>query len=419
MRVSIFTATHDPRYLLDAYNAIKDQPYDEWLILLNNRVRRSDLPVAIQADPRTRAVPAVTKSKRVGALKREACAACTGDILVELDHDDLLLAPGIVRVREMFTDPAVVFAYSRYAEFNNLDNSSREFDKIYGWQYEDFIYGGVRYRQPINPPADPYHASIVFFAPNHLRAWRKSAYDAAGGHNADMNVLDDSDLICRLYLQGEFAAIEDCCYLYLVHGGNTWLERNAEIQANVLNMRRRYLPDMVTAWARRNGRRMIDLGGRFSSPPGYESVDLKDADVTADLTRLYPFEDSSIAVVRAHDFMEHVADKMHTLAEIHRILMPGGYLLSLTPSTTGPNGEAGQGADQDPTHVSRWNRNAFWYVTRQEQAKYIDNTSIRFHPALLENCFPSEWHRQNCIPYTRADLVCLKDGYRPHGLIEI
>jgi hypothetical protein len=59
-------------------------------------------------------------------------------------------------------------------------------------------------------------------------------------------------------------------------------------------------------------------------------------------------------------------------------------------------------------------------VTRRQQAKYIDNTTVRFYPMVLENYFPADWHKQNFIPYVRADLICMKDGVQPsHGGIEI
>jgi O-antigen biosynthesis protein len=434
MRVSIFTATHNPQYLLEAYKSIQPQPYEEWVIFPNGGVQPGDLPEEIRRDPRTKIIQEdasyqIKKTPqgdiKIGSVKKFVCSHCTGDVLVEFDHDDLLIPPGIERVKDAFSDPNVVFAFSGCAEFNNEDMSAREYGSGYGWQYKDFFYNGVQYRQAINPPIDPYHTSIIYYAPNHFRAWRKSTYDEVGGHNDEMSVLDDGDLMCRLYLKGKFYEIEQCCYLYRVYGTNSWLNRNAEIQANALNQRRQYLHDMVSVWARRNGHRMIDLGGRFSRPWGYESVDLKDADVVTDLTKLYPFETDSIGVVRAFDFMEHVADKMHTLREIHRVLMPGGFLLSMTPSTTGPNGESGMGAYQDPTHISYWCKNSFWYVTRQEQAKYIDNAEIRFQPAVLENCYPSDWHRENIIPYVKADLVCMKkdengqERFRPYGWLEI
>ena len=80
---------------------------------------------------------------------------------------------------------------------------------------------------------------------------------------------------------------------------------------------------------------------------------------------------------------------------------------------------------KDPTHISKWNKNSFWYITRQQQAKYIDNTTIRFYPVVLDNVWYSNWHKENCIPYVRADLICLKKDkygnelFRPHGILEI
>ncbi len=162
--------------------------------------------------------------------------------------------------------------------------------------------------------------------------------------------------------------------------------------------------EKVVAAIKKQGLRMIDLGGQFGCPEGFESVDLQGADIIADLREDYPFEDNSVGVVRAYDFMEHIADKMHTLSEIHRILVPGGVLLSMTPSTVGPDGLAGMGADQDPTHISRWNKNSFWYVTAEGLMKYIGNKTVKFTPLLLDNSYPTQWHHENRIPYVLADL---------------
>ena len=158
------------------------------------------------------------------------------------------------------------------------------------------------------------------------------------------------------------------------------------------------LSNTAIEWANSNQRSCWDFGGRFNCPRGFSSVDLKDADLCWDLRGHYPFSYNSVGVIRAHDFLEHIADKMHSLREIHRALAPGGYLLSMTPSTDG------RGAWQDPTHVSFWNENSFWYVTRPEIMKYIDNTTVKFEPLLLKTDFPTFWHEQNNIPYVLAVL---------------
>jgi SAM-dependent methyltransferase len=53
--------------------------------------------------------------------------------------------------------------------------------------------------------------------------------------------------------------------------------------------------------------------------------------VVGDLHRL-PFEDSSFSLVTANMVMEHVADPAVLLAEVHRVLRPGGIFLFHTPN---------------------------------------------------------------------------------------
>ena len=79
-------------------------------------------------------------------------------------------------------------------------------------------------------------------------------------------------------------------------------------------------------------------------------------------------------------------------------MAPQGWLLSQTPSTDG------RGAFQDPTHVSFWNSNSFWYHTRADQNRFID-CPVRFQANCLKNFFPSEWHREHQIVYVKADLL--------------
>jgi len=69
-----------------------------------------------------------------------------------------------------------------------------------------------------------------------------------------------------------------------------------------------------------------------------------------------------------------------------------------------PPSTDGRGAFQDPTHVSFWNSNSFWYYTRADQNRFID-CPVRFQANRLKNFFPSEWHREHQIVYVKADLL--------------
>jgi SAM-dependent methyltransferase len=427
LTVSIFTPTHKNTYLLEAYYSIKDQPYDQWVIYPNGGLTELDIPDEIKSDSRTKLVgldgcfqPILASDglANIGSLKKYACSQCTGEILVEFDHDDMLISPGIERIREVFRDPEIVFAYSNTAEFNQSDKSPRFFgnanaqnnyDSHNGWRYRDFYYDNVLYKEALSPSPNPYNVSIILFAPNHLRSFRKSTYDEIGGHNENMHICDDQDLMCRMYLKGKFYWIDECCYLYRVTGQNSWLQRNSDIQETMVEVQKQYIQQMVEVWAQRNNSDMIDLGGRFGCPPGYKSVDLKDADIICDLNEKWPFDDSSIGVIRAYDTVEHLNDMVHVMSEMYRVLRPGGFAFLMIPSTDG------RGAWQDPTHKLFINQNSFFYYTRQIQAKYIDNTTIRFRAVTLETYFPSDWERNNDISYVRADLMVLKGDYPVMG----
>ena len=70
----------------------------------------------------------------------------------------------------------------------------------------------------------------------------------------------------------------------------------------------------------------------------------------------------------------------------------------------------------DPTHVSFWNRNSFFYYCRKEQAKYIQKP-VRFQENRIKDWFPSPWHKLHNIPYVTAHLLKFS-GHTP-GLVEI
>lgn len=91
-------------------------------------------------------------------------------------------------------------------------------------------------------------------------------------------------------------------------------------------------------------------------PADFVNVDMvPPADLLVDLRQRWPWADSSIDSIRAHDIIEHLPDKIHTMNEAHRVLKHGGRLEIVVPTTDG------RAAFQDPTHVSFWNRHSFWY----------------------------------------------------------
>jgi predicted O-linked N-acetylglucosamine transferase (SPINDLY family) len=104
----------------------------------------------------------------------------------------------------------------------------------------------------------------------------------------------------------------------------------------------------------------IDLGCGIHKHPDFLGVDLYPGigiDIVADLNQTFPFEDNSIDEIKAHDIIEHLHDRLHTMNEIWRVCKDGSLIDIRVPSTDG------RGAFQDPTHVSFWNINSFFYYS--------------------------------------------------------
>jgi glycosyltransferase involved in cell wall biosynthesis len=408
--VSIFTPTHDSSFLPQVYDSLKAQtdPDWEWVVLFNNGAEPIDFH-----DDRVKCHYVYKSQPWVGPLKAAACDLCTGDILLEMDHDDLLLPEAVAEVKQAFEDPEVGFVYSNtihaHVQPDGTLIQTLRFSEIYGWKYREVEYAGVKLDEHVSFPPTPESVSRIWFAPNHLRAFRAATYQQVGGYNKEMRILDDLDLMCRLYGKCKFQHIDKGLYVYRVHGQNSWLRYNDEIQQNVYRIYDQFIESLTEQWACSNGLRKIELGGRMYAKKGYETVDLRGKpDIVANLDNKWPFKTSSVGIIRAMDTFEHLKDPLHTMRELSRVLAPGGWAFIQVPSTDG------RGAFQDPTHVSFWNENSFYYYTRQHWAQYID-TPVRFQAPRL---FTTEKNAEG-VNWVIAHLINCKDGYRPCGALEI
>jgi hypothetical protein len=293
-----------------------------------------------------------------------------------------------------------IFVYTNSATFREDGKPHQRYNPAYGWKYRPFDWQGKKLDEAIAFPPTPSSIRLVYWSPNHIRAWKAKDYWKIGGHNANLLVGDDHDLVCRFYLEGEMHWIDKCLYVYREHKENSVKTFNAEIQRATHNNQDNYLYQLIFKWAERNKLPMYDLGGAFNSPDNFLSVDIEgDVDVKCDFNKGLPFDDNSVGVIRAFDFLEHTPNQIESMNEIYRVLAPNGWLLSFTPSTDG------RGAWQDPSHISYWNEHSFWYYTDENYAKFLHGKiKCRFMPARLRTEVP-----QKNIPYTRADLMAIKD----------
>jgi hypothetical protein len=415
-QVSVFTPSHRSEFLGDCYASLAAQTFHdwEWIVVLNAG--------AVWTPPDDDRVhlhrgDALTG---VGAVKRRACELASGEILVECDHDDVLATTALAELVAAFAvHPEVGFVYSNCAQMTRgggRDDS--RFDERHGWQYRAATVDGRDFLQCEALEPTPHNVSYIWYAPNHVRAFRRSTYDAAGGYDAGRDVLDDQELMSRLYQHAEFLHLRSCLYLQRIHGANTQVdpELNPRIQLETVTLYERHVEANALAWAKRRGLLAIDMGAAHRKRSGYLGLDQyaqPGVDIVADVTEGVPLPGSSVGVIRAVDFLEHIPDKIAIFNEIYRLLAHGGMLISMTPSTDG------RGAFQDPTHVAFYNENAFWYFTESQYAKFVPQITCRFQASRVATYFPSDWHRQHDIPYVEANLIAIKDGSRQGGLLQI
>ena len=104
-----------------------------------------------------------------------------------------------------------------------------------------------------------------------------------------------------------------------------------------------------------NGSRVLDVGCGINKFPGAIGVDSNPrtrADVIADINQFpLPFCDNSFSEIRAIHVIEHVSNVIHTMEEFHRLLVPGGRAVIVTPHYTDFSSFC------DPTH--HWHLNSF------------------------------------------------------------
>ena len=407
MKFSIITPTHRPTYIKELYESIKNQTYTnwEWVIYLNGGISLDDLPSEITSDLKVKIYhdDPCDLSTNVGYQKNKAFHLGTGDVLVEADHDDVLTENCLEELAKAYEDPEIGFVYSDDAI---LADDFKPFNPSGGWTWEWFEWKGKKLITHHGFPPSAGAMSMIYYAPDHVRSWRTDVYQQVGGHDVNLSILDDQDLMIRTYMVTKFKHIPKVLYIYRVHGDNTWIERNEAIQKETWNMFNQWQQALAERDADLKGLRKIDIGGGLFGRPGYETVDITNGDITADLNERWPFEDGEVGVINASHVIEHLKDKHHTMSELHRVLADGAWAFIEVPSTDG------RGAWQDPTHVSFWNQNSFWYYTRQLHMDYIYNKDIRFQARDLQTAFPDQFFADNKIYVTRAWLRAIKGKNR-------
>jgi SAM-dependent methyltransferase len=120
---------------------------------------------------------------------------------------------------------------------------------------------------------------------------------------------------------------------------------------------------------------ILDVGCGRNKRPGAIGVDSNRdtaADVIADINQgRLPFRDAAFETIWAVHVIEHVADVIATIEELHRVSRPGGVIVIETPHYTDFSSFC------DPTH--RWHLNSFSfrYFTEEGGFSYYSRRRLR------------------------------------------
>ncbi len=249
--VSVFTPTYRTGHRLQRpFQSLLRQTFTnwEWVVVEDSDDNGETLAMLkdIAAHEHRLSIHAMHRhSGMIGELKRRACMIARGEILVELDHDDELTPDALERVVRAFAQfPQAGFVYSDWTEVFEESGDCVNYGDSWAYGYGSYRteeYEGRSLLVANTPPINPKTIRHIVGVPNHLRAWRRDAYLEIGGHNPDIHVADDYEVLLRTFLHTRMAHIPKLCYIqYMNVGGNTQDVRRREIQRLVRYFREYY-----------------------------------------------------------------------------------------------------------------------------------------------------------------------------------
>ena len=223
---SVFTSTFNtqPKMLKRLYESLLNQTYKNWnwWVIDDSTNNYTSEYLEKLHDPRITVIKNITNHGNIGFNKHMIAMLCDGDYLVEVDHDDELTHNCLSSLYECFEKSNADFVYSDCLEI--IDGATIYYgdDFSYGQgYYRDCEVNGVIYE---NVPITCRSINVksvrgIHALPNHIRCWKKDFYHKIGGHNTELSVLDDMDLLIRTFLYGRMAKVDKV--LYIQHQGNT------------------------------------------------------------------------------------------------------------------------------------------------------------------------------------------------------
>jgi O-antigen biosynthesis protein len=258
--ISVITPTYNTEDIWWPYRSLVGQEYKnwEWIIYDDGSSDENTINSIKQLgsiDPRVKVFFA-QHSGSIGEVKKNAFSLANGKYLVELDHDDELTPWALLDVYRAFEQyPDAGFCYSDCAEVVGSQHDSASYPDGWGFGYGSYrteFWRGRDYLVTNYPDINSKTIRHIVGVPNHFRAWTHDFYHSIGGHNKNLFVADDYELLVRTFLNTKMVHIQKFGYIQYHHENNTQKKRNAEIQNLVAMIHQAYENDIH--------QRFVDLG---------------------------------------------------------------------------------------------------------------------------------------------------------------
>lgn len=245
--ISYFTPIYNTGdKLYNTYQSLLEQTYSnwEWVLVNDSSDGGRTLKIAediASRDPRVKVYDFREKSGgNIGEVKWRCCTLAKGYILAELDHDDLLV-PWCTEdlYKASKKHPEAGFFFNDTLEVNEqweCQTYPDGFAFSYG-KYRDERYKGKMMKVATQHNLNPITIRHIVGVPNHVRAWRRSTYFEIGGHNRNLTIADDYELVVRTFLKAITCKIPKLGYVQFLYnnanGQNTHDMARADIQRRV------------------------------------------------------------------------------------------------------------------------------------------------------------------------------------------
>lgn len=243
-------------YFEKAYASLAKQSLNDWeWILIDDSPEELEYIkefIKEKKDVRLKYYRISPTNGNIGLSKWRGNCMSTGKWLVEFDHDDLLLPWALETMKKAIDEyPNNKFVYSDTITIDANDKIMRcpygdIFGMGYGFEYiskspRKYSISEVLYTHSSGPITNATIRHIVG-VPNHVRCWERNFYFSIGGHNQDVRIADDYELLVRSFLNTKFTHIKCGLYCQRFDGNNSQYKEDVQDgdgQGNICDIQRR------------------------------------------------------------------------------------------------------------------------------------------------------------------------------------